>query len=58
VQAAHVADLIEQFWRLTAGRASPIVSPVNDTLNVLITDIGQNCPKTPPILHYQGKSSC
>jgi hypothetical protein len=57
VQAAHLSDLIEQCWLLTSGRARPIIASVNDALKGLITGIGQNCLKTPPLSHYQGKSA-
>jgi hypothetical protein len=32
VQAEHLADLIEKFWRLTAGRARHTMASVNDAL--------------------------
>ena len=57
VQAEHLSDLIEKFWRLTAGRARLIMASVNDALQGLITGIGQNCLKTPPLSHYQGKNA-
>jgi hypothetical protein len=55
VQAEHLSDLIEKFWLLTAGRARHTIASVNNALKGLIMGIGQNCPKTPPLSHYQGK---
>jgi hypothetical protein len=57
VQTEYLSPLIKKFWLLTFGRARHLVSSVNDALKVLITGIGQNCLKSPPILHYQGKSA-
>jgi hypothetical protein len=57
VQAENLSDLIEKFWRLTSCRASHSVSSVNDALKVLITGIGQNCPKSRLISHYQGSGA-
>jgi hypothetical protein len=31
--------------------------PRHGALRSLITDIEQNCPKTPPISHYQGNKA-
>jgi hypothetical protein len=55
VEAEHVADLIEKFWRLTAGRARHTVPSAHDALKVLITVIGQNCPEILLLSHYQGE---
>jgi hypothetical protein len=42
---------------LTGGRARPIMASVHDALQRLRTRIGQNCPNTPFISPYQGKSA-
>ena len=55
VKAENLSDLIEKFWLLTSCRASHIVSSVNDALKVVITGIGQNCPKSSLISHDQGE---
>jgi hypothetical protein len=55
VEAEDVADPIEKFWRLTAGRARHIVPSAHDAIKVLITGIGQNCPKILLLSHYQGE---
>jgi hypothetical protein len=54
VETEHLADFIAEFWLLT----SPHVRPKglrHGALRSLIIGLGQNCSKTPPISHYQGK---
>jgi hypothetical protein len=55
VETEHLADVIEEFGLLISRRGRHIVASVHDALKGLITGIGQNCPKTPPLSHYQGK---
>jgi hypothetical protein len=57
VQAEHLTDLIEKFWRLPTGRARHIMASVNDALKRLVIGIGQKCLKTPALSYYQGKSA-
>lgn len=52
-QAEHLSDFIEKF-RLIFHRVRHTL-PRCGTLRLLITGIGKNCLKTPPISHYQGK---
>jgi hypothetical protein len=54
VKTEHLADVIEEFGLLTSRRVRHIRSR-HGALKSLIIGIGQNCPKTPPISHYQGK---
>ncbi len=54
VQTEYLSDLIEEFWLLTFCRVRHIKLH-DDSLISLITGIGQNCPKTPSLSHYQGK---
>jgi hypothetical protein len=54
VQTEYLPDLIEEFWLLTFCRVRHI-KVHNDSLRSLIMSIGQNCPKTRLLSHYQGK---
>ena len=54
VETEHLADFIEEFGWLTARRARHI-KLCHGALRSLITGMGRNCPKSPPISHYQGK---
>ena len=54
VVTEYLSDFIEAFGLRISRRGRPIIlswwCP-----QMLITGIGQNCPKTIPILYYQGK---
>lgn len=54
VQTEYLSGLIEEFWLLTFCRIRHIKFD-NDSPRSLIIDIGQNCPKTRLLSHYQGK---
>jgi hypothetical protein len=54
VQTEYLSDLIEEFWLLTFCRVRHI-KPRNDSPISLIIGVGQNCPKTRLLSHYQGK---
>jgi len=54
VKTEHVTDFIEEFWLLTSCRVRHIWSP-SWRLEIVDNRHGQNCLKTPPISHYQGK---
>jgi hypothetical protein len=53
VQAEHLSHRIEEFGLLISRRGRQRI-PHGDGLRSLIIGIGQNCPKTLVISHYQG----
>ena len=53
VQTEHLSHFIEEFGWWISRRGRHIISR-GGALRSLITGIGQNCPKTSPISHYQG----
>jgi len=56
MQTEYLSDLLEEFWLLTFCRVRHIkLLYFNDTPTSLIRGTGQNCPKTQPLSHYQGK---
>jgi hypothetical protein len=57
VQTEYLSDLIEEFWLLTFCRVRHMLSFKAVAQIWLTMGIGQKCPKTPPISHYQGKSA-
>jgi hypothetical protein len=57
VQTEYLSDLIEEFWLLTFYQVRHI-KPINDSPISPIMGIRQNCPKTRPLSHYQGKIAC
>jgi hypothetical protein len=54
VQTEHLSHVIEAFGVWISRRGRHII-PRGGALRSLITGIGQNCPKTSPISHDQGK---
>jgi hypothetical protein len=54
VQTEHLSHVIEEFGVWISRRGGHII-PRGGALRSLITGIGQNCPKTSPISHDQGK---
>jgi hypothetical protein len=54
VQTEHLSHVIEEFGVWISRRGGHII-PRGGALRSLITGIGQNCPKTGPISHDQGK---
>lgn len=55
---ALVSDLLEKCWLLSADPSRHIIASVSDAFKGLITDIGQNRPKIPPLTHYHGEMAC
>jgi hypothetical protein len=58
MKAADPTDLIQEFGRLTIARGRHSILLQSRQAFELIIGIGQKCPKTKLLFHYQGKIAC